>query len=86
MANHKSAIKRIRANNAKRLENRYYAKTTRTAVKKLRTSTDEKEAKELLPKVSGMLDKLAKKSVIHKNKASNIKSKLAKKVASLKKK
>jgi len=85
MANHKSAIKRIRSNNAKRIENRYYAKTTRTAVKKLRALTTEKEAKDLLPKVSSMLDKLAKKSVIHKNKAANLKSKLAKKVASIKK-
>lgn len=85
MANHKSAIKRIRSNNAKRIENRYYAKTTRTAVKKLRGTNDEKTAKELLPKVSGMLDKLAKKNVIHKNKAANLKSKLAKKVSKLKK-
>lgn len=80
MANHKSAIKRIRANNAKRLQNRYYAKTTRNAVKKLRTTTDKKEATALLPKVVAMLDKLAKKNVIHKNKASNLKSKLAKRV------
>lgn len=84
MANHKSAIKRIRSNDAKRLENRYYAKTTRTALKKLRTTSDKKEATDLLPKVSSMLDKLAKKNVIHKNKASNLKSKIAKKVASLK--
>lgn len=80
MANHKSAIKRIRANNAKRLQNRYYAKTTRNAVKKLRNTTDKKEATVLLPKVVAMLDKLAKKNVIHKNKASNLKSKLTKKV------
>ena len=85
MANHKSAIKRIRSNNAKRIENRYYAKTTRTALKKLRGSTSQKEASELLPKVSSMLDKLAKKSIIHKNKAANLKSKLAKKVAAIKK-
>lgn len=84
MANHKSSIKRIRSNDAKRLENRYYAKTTRTAVKKLRTTSSKKEAQELLPKVSSMLDKLAKKNVIHKNKAGNMKSKLAKKVATLK--
>jgi small subunit ribosomal protein S20 len=84
MANHKSAIKRIRSNNAKRTENRYYAKTARTAVKKLRASTSKKEAEGLLPKVSSMLDKLAKKNVIHKNKAGNMKSKLAKKVATLK--
>jgi small subunit ribosomal protein S20 len=84
MANHKSAIKRIRSNNAKRTENRYYAKTARTALKKLRTTTSDKEAKELLPKVSSMLDKLAKKNVIHKNKAANIKSKLAKKFSAKK--
>jgi small subunit ribosomal protein S20 len=84
MANHKSAIKRIRSNNAKRVENRYYAKTARTALKQLRTSASKTEAAELLPKVSSMLDKLAKKSVIHKNKAANLKSKIAKKVASLK--
>ncbi|MES2568362.1 MAG: 30S ribosomal protein S20 [Bacteroidota bacterium] len=80
MANHKSAIKRIRSNDAKRLQNRYYAKTTRNAVKKLRETGTKKEAAELLPKVIAMLDKLAKKSVIHKNKASNLKSKLTKKV------
>ena len=84
MANHKSAIKRIRSNDAKRTENRYYANTTRTAIKKLRTATTKKEASELLPKVSSMVDKLAKKNVIHKNKAGNIKSKLAKKVSTLK--
>ncbi len=80
MANHKSAIKRIRSNNAKRLQNRYYAKTTRNAIKKLRDTEDKKEAAGLLPKVVAMLDKLAKKNVIHKNKASNLKSKLTKKV------
>ncbi len=80
MANHKSAIKRIRSNNAKRLQNRYYAKTTRNAVKRLRETNVKTEAAVLLPKVVAMLDKLAKKSVIHKNKASNLKSKLTKKV------
>jgi small subunit ribosomal protein S20 len=84
MANHKSSIKRIRSNDAKRTENRYYAKTARTAVKNLRTAASKKEAEELLPKVSGMLDKLAKKNVIHKNKAGNLKSKLAKKVSTMK--
>ena len=84
MANHKSAIKRIRSNDAKRVRNRYNSKTTRTAVKKLRTTTDKKEAKDLLPKVSAMVDKLAKRNIIHKNKASNLKSKLTKKVATLK--
>jgi small subunit ribosomal protein S20 len=83
MANHKSSIKRIRSNNAKRLLNRYYAKTTRTFLKKLRTSTDKKEVVELMPKVSSMLDKLAKRNIIHKNKASNLKSKIAKRAASM---
>ncbi len=77
MANHKSSVKRIRQAEAKKLHNRYYAKTTRNAVKKLRSLKDKKEASELLPKVSSMLDKLAKKNVIHKNKASNIKSKIS---------
>jgi len=84
MANHKSSIKRIRSNDAKRTENRYYAKTARTAVKQLRTAKTKSEADALLPKVSSMLDKLAKKNVIHKNKAGNMKSKLAKKAAELK--
>ncbi|WP_207427873.1 30S ribosomal protein S20 [Pedobacter sp. SYSU D00535] len=76
MANHKSAIKRIRANAAKRLRNRYQAKTTRNAIKKLRSTTSKAEATPLLTKVVSMLDRLAKKNVIHKNKASNNKSKL----------
>ncbi len=84
MANHKSAIKRIRSNNAKRVRNRYTSKTTRTVVKKIRTTTDKKEANELLPKVSAMLDKLAKRNIIHKNKSANLKSKITIKVASLK--
>jgi small subunit ribosomal protein S20 len=84
MANHKSAIKRIRSNDAKRVRNRYNSKTTRTFVKKLRESTDKKEVKDLLPKVSAMVDKLAKRGIIHKNKASNLKSKITKKAATLK--
>ncbi|MBK1439108.1 30S ribosomal protein S20 [Parapedobacter sp. ISTM3] len=83
MANHKSALKRIRSNAAKRLRNRYQAKTTRNAIKKLRTTTNAEEAKALLPRVISMLDRLAKKNVIHKNKASNNKSKLTKHVNSL---
>ncbi|PJJ58923.1 MULTISPECIES: 30S ribosomal protein S20 [Hymenobacter] len=83
MANHKSALKRIRSNEAKRVLNRYQAKSTRTAVKKLRATTDATEAQELLKKVSSMLDRLAKKNIIHKNKAANNKSKLAKFVKSL---
>ena len=83
MANHKSAKKRIRSNNAKRLRNRYYAKSTRTSIKKLRLTSDKAEAKEKLPKVISLLDKLAKKNVIHKNKANNLKSKLTRHVNAL---
>ena len=77
MANHKSALKRVRSDEKKRDRNRYQHKTTRNAVRKLRGSTDSKEATEMLPKVSSMLDKLAKNNVIHKNKASNLKASLA---------
>jgi len=83
MANHKSALKRIRQTEKRRLENKYYAKTTRNAVKKLRTTTDKEAAVALYPDVSSMLDKLAKKNVIHKNKASNLKSKLSSHINSL---
>jgi small subunit ribosomal protein S20 len=83
MANHKSAKKRIRANAAKRLRNRYQAKTTRTLIKTVRTSTDKAEAQSLYSKVASLLDKLAKKNVIHKNKAANQKSKLAKVIAKI---
>ena len=77
MANHKSAIKRIRQTAARRLHNRYYAKTMRNAVRKLRALTDKEEAVKLYPKVQKMLDKLAKTNIIHKNKAANLKSSLA---------
>lgn len=77
MANHKSSEKRIRQTATKREHNRYYAKTTRNAVKKLPMVTDRAVAVELLPKVVAMLDKLAKKNIIHDNKAANLKSKLA---------
>ncbi|MGB1449634.1 MAG: 30S ribosomal protein S20 [Flavobacteriaceae bacterium] len=83
MANHKSALKRIRSNDKKRLRNRFQHKTTRNAVRRLRELTDKKEASELLPSVISMLDKLAKKNIIHANKAANIKSKLTKRVAAL---
>lgn len=83
MANHKSALKRIRSSRVKRLRNRYYAKTTRGLIKKLRKTTVKTEAQELYKKVSSMLDRLAKKNVIHKNNASNNKSKLSKLVNSL---
>ena len=78
MANHKSSLKRIRQTLTKRLHNRYYAKTTRNAVRDLRATTEKEAAIALLPKVTAMLDKLAKRNVIHKNKAANLKSKLAK--------
>ncbi|MEM6359497.1 MAG: 30S ribosomal protein S20 [Bacteroidota bacterium] len=83
MANHKSALKRIRSNNAKRLRNRYQHKTTRTFIKRLKETTDKAEASELLTKVVSMIDKLAKRNIIHKNKAANNKSKLTKYVNSL---
>ena len=80
MANHKSAEKRIRANETKRVRNRYQSKTTRTLIKKLTTTTKKDEAQALLKEVSSMIDKLAKKKVIHWKKAANQKSKLAKRV------
>ena len=83
MANHKSALKRIRSNEAKRLRNRYQHKTTRTFIKRLRDTSDKTEAQELLNKVISMVDKLAKTNIIHKNKAANNKSKLTKMVNSL---
>ncbi len=83
MANHKSAKKRIRSDNAKRLRNRYYAKTTRNAVKKLRNTQEKSEAQEKLPRVVSLIDRLAKKSVIHKNKAANLKSSLSRHVNGL---
>ena len=83
MANHKSSIKRIRQEEKRRLHNRYYAKTMRNVVKKLRTTTDKAEAVALLPNVQKMLDKLAKRNIIHKNKAANLKSKLAAHISKL---
>ncbi len=83
MANHKSSIKRIRQDKKKNLHNRYYAKTMRNAVRKLRAITDKEEAVKLYPTVQKMLDKLAKTNLIHKNKAANLKSSLAQHVNSL---
>ena len=83
MANHKSAEKRVRQIEKRRLHNRYYAKTMRNAVAKLRKKKKKAVAVELLPKVTSMLDKLAKRNIIHKNKAANLKSKLAKVVNNL---
>jgi len=83
MANHKSAEKRIRANETKRLRNRYQHKTTRTMVKRLKAATVKSEAEGLLKEVTSMIDKLAKKNIIHWKKAANQKSKLAKQVNKL---
>jgi len=83
MANHKSALKRVRQDRKKNLHNRYYARTTRNAIARLRKATDKKLAEEELPKVVSMIDRLAKRNVIHDNKASNLKSSLARHVAAL---
>ncbi|HKL33593.1 MAG TPA: 30S ribosomal protein S20 [Tangfeifania sp.] len=83
MANHKSALKRIRQNEKRRVHNKYYAKTTRNAIKDLRDETDKEEAVKSFPKVVSMIDRLAKKNIIHKNKAANLKSKLASQLNSL---
>ena len=77
MATHKSSIKRIRQSEKRRVHNKYYAKTTRNAIKTLRDSENKEEASALLPKVAALLDKLAKRNIIHKNKAANLKSELA---------
>ncbi len=84
MANHKSAIKRIRQTETKKQLNHLQHKTTRNSIKKLRDTTSRKEAEKLYKNVTSNLDKLAKNNVIHKNKSANIKSKLAKHVSSLK--
>ncbi len=83
MAHHKSALKRIRQDEKKRVHNKYYSKTTRNAIKALRNTTDKAEAEKLFPEVVAMIDKLAKRNIIHKNKASNLKSKLATSVNAL---
>ncbi len=83
MANHKSSLKRIRQTATRTLRNRYQHKTTRNAIRNLRSTTDKTEASKMLSEVSSMLDKLSKRNIIHKNKAANLKSKLTKHVASL---
>ena len=83
MANHKSSLKRIRQTESRRLRNRYYAKTARNAVRNLRKLTDKAEAEVAYRKVSAMLDRLASKKSISKNKAANLKSKLAHHIAKL---
>jgi len=76
MPTHKSAAKRVRQNEKRKVHNKYYAKTTRNAIKKLRETKDKKEAEQNLPQVFAMIDKLAKRNIIHRNKAANVKSKL----------
>lgn len=83
MANHKSSLKRIRRNESVRLRNRYQHKTTRNAIRKLRSEEKKKDAEALLPSVYSMIDRLAKRNIIHDNKAANLKSKLAKHVGAL---
>ncbi len=84
MANHKSSEKRIRQIKTRRESNKYYAKTMRNALKDLRTNSNKEEAAAALTKMNSMLDKLAKKNIIHKNKAANLKSSLVKHVEGLK--
>jgi small subunit ribosomal protein S20 len=84
MANHKSALKRIRSNEVRRVRNKYQHKTTRNAIRDLREMTVKADAEAKLKEVNSMLDKIAKKNIIHDNKAANLKSKLAKFVATLK--
>ena len=83
MANHKSALKRIRSNETKRLRNKFQHKTTRNAIKSLRSAEKKKDAEAQLPLVVAMIDKLAKNNIIHKNKAAKLKSKLTKFVAAI---
>lgn len=83
MANHKSVLKRIRQAEKRRLHNRYYAKTMRNALRKLRATNDKSEATEMYPKVQTMLDKLAKRNIIHWKKAANLKSGAMKHIAKL---
>ena len=83
MANHKSALKRIRNSETKRLRNRNQHKTTRNAMRRLVETTKKKDAEKMFPEVVSMIDKLAKKNIIHANKAANLKSNMSKHVASL---
>ena len=83
MANHASALKRIRQTKKRVLHNKYYHKTMRNALKAFKNSKDKKEASKKQPLLVSMIDKLAKRGIIHKNKASNLKSKIALKLAQL---
>ncbi len=83
MANHKSSLKRIRQDKKRQLHNKYYAKTMRNAVRKLRAMTNKEEAAKLYPTVQKMLDKLAKTNIIHRNKAANLKASLSRQINSM---
>jgi small subunit ribosomal protein S20 len=83
MANHKSALKNIRSNEAKRTRNRLQHKTTRNALRKFQDLTTKKAASKELPALISMIDKLAKRNIIHANKASNLKSQVTKHIATL---
>jgi len=83
MANHKSSIKRIRQSEKKRVHNKYHGRTTRNALKEIRSTNDKEKATEMLPRVTAMLDKLAKKNIIHSRKAANLKSKITRRVNQL---
>ena len=83
MANHKDALKRVRQNEKRRLHNRYYAKNMRNEVRKFRALTDKSEAEAQLPKIYSIIDKVAKRGIIHRNKAANLKSKMTKHTAKL---
>ena len=83
MANHKSALKRIRQNEKRRAHNKFFAKTMRNALRDFRALTEKKEVEERFPKMASLIDKLVKKNIIHKNKAANLKSKMAKQVSAM---
>lgn len=83
MANHKSSLKRIRQSETRRLRNRYYGRTMRNAIRQLRNLTDKTEATEMFPKVISLIDRNVKRSIVHKNKAANLKSKLNKRINAL---
>ena len=83
MANHQSALKRLRQNKVRKERNKYYHKSARTAIKKLRNEEDKTKAEEMMTRVFSMIDRLAKRNIIHKNNAGNLKSKLSKKVSAL---
>ncbi len=83
MANHKKKKKDVRQSAKRNERNRYYGKTTRNAIRDIRAIENNKEATDKLPLVAAMIDKLAKRGTIHKNKAANLKSKLARKVNAL---